>query len=207
MTYTQEDIYNLALSALLLAREVTDVDTDRSNEVRVLNLHWDLALQSTLKDLDLDHLAETVVLELIEEIDDDNIPWGFAYKYPDNCAHLRRIISGAVVDNSRTHISKQVRQYDGQKAILTDEYDASAEIIKSDVELQFLSPMAGLALAYKLAYLSAPLVVGKGAANLRKEIQMAYLVAKGEAQEDDAAENFNYESDDIRSEFVSARTE
>ena len=65
--------------------------------------------------------------------------------------------------------------------------------------------MAAMAIAYKLALLSAPLLVGKGAKTLRKEISENYIIAKGEAQETDSLENFNYESDWERSEFVEAR--
>lgn len=205
MAYTKVKIYNLALSALMLAKEVVEIDTDRSNEVRVLNTHWDVALESTLKDLDLDILSTPIELELIEELDEG--PWGYAYKYPTNCAHLRRIVSGFLTDNNRTHIAKRVAMYEGQKAIFTNEDVAVAECIPNDIPLAALSSMAGMALAYKLAYLSAPLVVGKGSKNLRDDLQKAYVIAKAEAQEDDSAENFMFESDDIRSEFVAARLE
>lgn len=207
MSYSKAKIYSLAASALLLNKEFDNVETDKSNECRVFNIHWDIALESTLKDLDLDHLSSTVELELIEELSDGG-PWTYVYKYPSNCAFLRRIVSNAVVDNSRTHISKKVKMYSSsQKGIYTNEYQAVAEYIPKNISLASLSTMAGLALAYKLAYLSAPLVVGKGAKVLRDELQKAYILAKTEAQEDDANESFSYESEDIRSEFVAARLE
>lgn len=202
---TKAKIYNLTLSALLLSREVTEVETDKSNEVRVLNIHWDTALESTLKDLDLDSLSTTIELELIEALDSG--PWGFVYKYPSNCALLRRIQSLVLTDNKRTHISKKVAIHQGQRAIFTNEYAAVAECIPNTINLSTLSSMAKMALAYKLAYLSAPLVVGKGAQKLRESLMQAYIIAKTEAQEDDKLENFNYESDDVRSEFVDARLE
>jgi hypothetical protein len=205
MSYTKPKIYNLALSSLLLAKEVVDVDTDKSNEVRVLNIHYDIALESTLKDLDLDSLSTPITLELIEELTEG--PWKFAYKYPSTCAFFRRIKSQAVTDTNRTHISKRVAMHNGQKVIFTNEEEAVAECIPNNIPLVALSSMAGMALAYQLAYLSAPLIVGKGAKALRDSLLQAYVVAKAEAQEDDARENFNYESDDIRSEFVAARIE
>jgi len=203
MIYTKEKIYNLTLSALLLAKEVINIATDTSNEVRVLNTHYDVALESTLKDLDLDILSTPIELELIEELDEG--PWTYVYKYPTACAHLRRIQSGFVTDNKRSHIAKKVGVYEGQKAIFTDEAQAVAECIPNTISLDMLSAMAGMALAYRLAYLAAPLITGKGAKALRESLLQAYVIAKTEAQEDDKLENFNYEEDRLRSEFVDER--
>jgi hypothetical protein len=201
---TKEEIYNLSLSALLLAKEVTEISTDRSNEVRVLNIHWDTAFRSTLQDLDLDSLAISADLELIEDLGDDG-PWKYAYKYPDNCAFFRKIQSCAQIDNKYTHISKVIGVHDGEKAIFTNEYQAVGVYIPNDMEEQLLPPMAVMAVAYRLAMLSAPLIVGKGARNLRDELQKSYIIAKAEAQEADAAENFNFEEEYQRSEFVMER--
>lgn len=203
MAYTKAGIYNLALSALLLGKEVVDTTTDKSNEVRVLNIHWDTALGSTLKDLDLDILSAPVTLELIEELDEGL--WTYVYRYPTNCGLLRRIESCALTDTSRTHIAKRVGVYEDEKVIFTNEAEAIAEIIPKDISLALLNENAALAIAYKLAWLSAPLITGKGARSLRQEIWAAYLIAKSEAQEDDRRENFNYEADATRSEFVAER--
>jgi len=206
MSYTKAKIYNLALSALLLSREVSDVDTDQTNEVRILSTHFDVAFDTTLQDLDLDSLSSPITLELLASLDDDE-PWEYVYKYPSNCIFLRRIESSHITDNRGTHIAKRTGIYNSQKAIYTNEYQAAAECISNDIPLSALSPMAGLAIAYKLAFLSAPLIVGKGARKLRETIESAYDSAKSKAQETDALENFNYEADDLRSEFVAARFE
>jgi hypothetical protein len=205
MSYTKPQIYTLTLSALQLSKEVVDVATDRSNEVRVLNMHYDAALEATLKDLDLDSLSSTMDLELIEELDEG--PWTYVYKYPTNCAKLRRIENQVPTDNITTHIPKVVKMYGTQKAIYTNEYEAVIEYIPKDVSLAAFSSMAGMALVYKLALLSAPLIAGKGSKSLLKELKEAYVMAKTEAQEDDRDENFNYEADHLRSEFVSTRLE
>lgn len=202
--YTQEMIYNLALSALMLGKEVTEISTDKTNEVRVFNIHWDTALDSALKDLDLDILSAPVKLELIAELS-DNPHWRFVYKYPSNCGLLRRIISCVLVDTSRTLIPKRVGVYNNVKAIFTNEYDASAEIIPRNLSLAILNSNAAMAIAYKLAWLSAPLIAGKGASRLKQEIFQMYLMFKAEAQEDDKRENFNYDPDEVRSEFVAER--
>lgn len=202
-TNTKETVYNLTLSALLLNKEVIEVSTDKTNEVSVLNKFYDIALQSTLEDLDLTSLSEPITLELIAELSEG--PWTYVYKYPTNCAFLRRLESGQPTDNKTTHIPKRTGLYQGQAAIYTDEYDAVADCIPFDVPLGALSSMATLALSFSLASLCAPLLTGKGAKRLKDSLDARYVVAKTQAQAKDARENFNYEADWIRSEFVEAR--
>ena len=203
MSSSKPKIYNLTLSALLLSREVTDIATDKSNEVRILNTHYDIAFESTLQDLDLDQLSTPITLELIEKLTTG--PWDFVYKYPTDCAFFRRIESGVITDNNSTHIPKRTGIFKGQAAIFTDEDKAIGECIPKTVPLNALNAMAVLALAYKLAFLSAPLIVGKGSKKLRESLQRDYLIAKGESQEMDSRENFMYEPEHLRSEWVRAR--
>lgn len=208
MSFTKPKIYNIALSALLLAKEVSDVVTDNSNEVRVLSTHYDIAFESTLQDLDLDSLSQPLELELIANLGNVstyNGPWQYVYKYPTKCVFLRRIETPLALDNKRSHIAKRTGIYDGQKAIYTNETEAFAECITNDIPLEALSPMAGMAIGYKLAFLSAPLLIGKGAKKLRDGIDEHYRMAKAEAQETDSRENFVYEAEWQRSEFVEER--
>ena len=205
MSFSKTKIYNLALSHLLLARQVENADTDTTNEVKVLNTFWDDALSSTLEDLDLDSLSESIQLELLATLTEG--PWTFAYKYPSRCEFLRRIESGAITDNERTHIAKRTGVYNGQKAIFTNEANAVGECIPKDLDLEFLNSPAGLAVSYFLAFLSAPLIVGKGASKLKKEVYESYLLMKSKAQEIDSLENYNFDPAETRSSFVAARVE
>lgn len=204
--HTKAGIFNLALGALLLNRQVSNADTDTSNEARVLRNHYDLALYSTLEDLDLDSTATRVELTLVTA--DPNDLWLYAYAYPSNCAFVRRILpeqGGQVVDNRDTHIPKRIQMYEGEKVIFTNEENAYAEVIESDIDITTLSSSAGYAIALKLAFLAAPLCVGKGAAKLRESILEQYKLAKAEAQESDTDENFSFVDEDVESEFVNAR--
>jgi hypothetical protein len=204
MSYTRVQVYNLSLSILLLSREVADYLTDDTEEVRVLNTHWDIALESVLQDLDLDSTSEPITLELIETLPTDHL-WTYSYKYPTNCAFFRRIESVAVMDIPSTHIAKRVTVRNGVKVIFTNEAQAIAECIPKDILIESLSSMTIMCVAQRLAELSAPLLVGKGAKTLRKEIRDAYVVSKLEAQETDARENFNYSTDAQHSEWVQER--
>lgn len=206
MSYTKPNIYNLALSALLLSREVTDTTTDQSNEVRVLNTNWNVAFESTLEDLDLDSHSSIVTLELTEDIrSNTDYPWYYVYKYPSSCIKFRRIVSGNLKDDRDTLIDKATMMYGDQKSIFTDEVSAKAEIISKNISLTTLTGMQALAIAYKLAYLSAPLITGKGAKSLMERIEAAYTVYKTEAQSQDVEENFRYKADYEDSEWVKER--
>lgn len=203
--YSKAKIYNLALGALLLQRQIIDVDTDKSNEAKVLNTHWETALYSTLEDLNLDSMSETVTLELVEE--EPNDLWKYAYKYPSNCAFLRRLVSCTDIDTRDTQIRKRVGRHEGQKVIFTDEPQAKAEIIPKDIDLDSIESNTAMAIAYKLAMLSAPLATGKGAQRLIESIMQRYAIHKAEAQERDKLENENFEDPRVESDFVRARME
>lgn len=201
--YTKAKIYNLALGALLLSRRVIDPETETSNEVKTLNLHWETALYSTLQELDLDSTSEDVSLELLDILSSG--PWRYVYKYPSNCIFFRRIDSGQLTDNRNTHIDKEVKVYNGKKSIFTNQVNAVGKIISKNLSLDILNPKAGLAIAYNLAILSSSLITGKGAKTLKKDIMDWYSMAIVEAQKVDHRENFRYEPEWQRSEFVEVR--
>lgn len=202
--YTKVQIYNLALGALLLNSQIQDPDSDKSKECKVLNLHYPTALIQTLQDLDLDSTSERKALELIEE--QPNTEWLYAYKYPAKCAFLRRIVSGQRKDNRSTSIPRSTGTLNGVKVIYTDESNAIAEYIHSDINLNSLNPSGGLALSYRLAFLSSSLLVGKGALNIKRSIMVDYAFFKAESQKHDRMENETFDDLAIDSEFVEART-
>jgi hypothetical protein len=204
--YTKEQIFNLALGALLLQREITNAATDRSNECRVLNTHYTVAFWTTLQDLDLDSTSSQVELELIETAPNDGDVWQYAYRYPSTCVFLRRLQSCSTIDNRYTHIPKRVAIHEGEKVIFTNQKEAIAEYIPSTIALSTLIAPAGLCIAYKLAMLSSALVVGKGAQKLKEELMSKYMIFKSEAQEQDRRENMNFVDEAIESEFVAVRT-
>lgn len=205
--YTKEEIYNLALSALLLQRQITNTATDKSNEAKVLNTNYDAAFRSALADMDLDSTATLETLELLET--DPIDAWDYAYKYPTDCSFFRRILNAnyleTTMDNCTTRVPLRVAIHGGVKVIFSNEITATGEFITHEVPLSSLSPEAGLAVAYRLAILAAPLIVGKGASRLRTELLQKYTILKSEAQETDRKENFNFTDPLTESEFVEAR--
>lgn len=203
--YTKSKLFNIALNMMLLQKEITNADTDQTKEAKVLRLNWEPALYSALADMDLDRTMTTAELELLEN--DPNDLWDYAYKYPSNCARLRRIITDAVKDDESTRVQLKTGTVGTNTVIFTNEYQASVEYIPNDLPLSALNPHAGLAVAARLAYLSAPLIIGKEARNIRKQCSDDYVLFKIEAQELDRSENLTFDSPALQSAFVRARLE
>lgn len=194
---------------MLLQRTIADPATDKSNEAKILNSHYQIAFDSTISDLDLDSTSTLATLALIET--DPIDLWDFAYAYPSDCVQLRRVLSSAGggmhhKDNRRTHIPKRVAMHGGSKVIFTNESTAILEYISNGITLSSLSVNVGLCVAYKLAMLSSTLITGKGAKGLRDQLTQMYIVYKTEAQESDRLENENYYDERVESDWVDERT-
>lgn len=211
--FSKEQIYNLALNALLLQRQISDTETDKSNECKVLNGLWELAFIETLQDLDLDSTSIFKPLELlystnVTDLSDEN-NWNYIYRYPDKCTLFRRIRSCVVTDNRSTRIPLRIGMYESAgksiKAIFTNKEKAIGEWIPQDIQISSLESSTIQAIALQLAFLAAPLITGKGADKLRKTVEGQYIKAKAGAQEIDRMENTNFESEATMSEFVQVR--
>lgn len=201
--YTKAKMFNLALGALLLTKQIANTDNDPSMENRVLNLHWDSALGSALSDMDLDSTSSQANLELVS-VRPNNL-WGYAYKYPTDCAYFRRIQSCIVKDYRDSKIAMRIGVFANLKVIFTNVETAIGEYISKDLPLSTLSDSAAMVIAHRLAILSAPLIVGKGSTTIKKELENRYTLLRLEAQEADRMENLSYESDEAQSEFVRVR--
>lgn len=201
---TKAQIFNLALGALLLQRQIVNPDTDTSNEGKVLTTWYDIAFRSAIADMDLDSTSTLLTAELVARCPIKH--WDFAYKYPSNCAFFRRIQSCQPGPDGRyTAVPKHVAMFNGQKVVFTNQCEAVFEVVTFDFHISSLTASAALAIAYRLAVLSAPLATGKGAQKLIQDIAKSYQVAKAEAQAIDERENFNFNSEAVESEFVAAR--
>ncbi|MGL4559621.1 MAG: hypothetical protein ACRCV5_19155 [Afipia sp.] len=198
------DLFNETLGMLLLQRRIVNTDTDTTNECKVLNTHFNTALKSVLEELDLDCTSTQKNLTIVKT--DPNKLWKYAYRYPADCAFFRRIQSCATRDDRYTQIRKKIGTYNGDKVIFTDQYQAVGEYITTEIDIEVLPENAMLCVAAKLAILSAPLIVGKGAADLRSEIRKNYIMFRAAAQAADQQENFNFTDDEAESEFVTVRT-
>lgn len=195
-------LYNIALSALRLNHQTSDPDNDKTLAVKQLRLIYPLALAKSLADMDLNKTATKVKLELLAKT---HPHWEYVYKYPATCAKFRRIVSPYVTDNKMTRIPSATEVVDNVDTILSNEPEAYAEIIPSNVVLSALNPNAAMAVGFQMALMCPALVVGKGSTALRQSVFNEYKIYKAEAQEDDLNENVDTTPDEFNSEFIMAR--
>lgn len=201
--YSKAQIFNLALDALLLQRRIVDAEADTSSEAKTLRLNYPLALEAALQEMDLDCAHITVTLELVTE--DPNKLWKYAYKYPSKCINFRRIVSEVRKDNLDSRVPHKTGTINNVKVVLTDQCEAEAEIIPEDLNLSVLPVHAIMAIAYKLAFMSASLNVGKGAKAIREEINNNFTASVMKAQAQDRGENDTFEDPLVNSTWVQAR--
>lgn len=195
-------LYNIALNALLIDYQTTDPDNDNNKAVRSLRTMYPLALAKVLADLDLNRSAVRFQLELTAH---EHPHWEYVYKYPTNCAKLRRLISGFAVDNFNSRIPFATETISGVDCICTNEAEAWAEIQSSTTSLSVLNPNAAIAIGFQMAYLASALIAGKASRQLKQSILQEYTLHKSEAMEDDLNENVDSTTDEFKSEFVQAR--
>lgn len=195
-------IFNIALNALLIDYQTTDVDNDKHKAMKTLRLMYPLALSKVLSDLDLNKTSTRVKLELTAS---GHPHWQYVYKYPSVSAKVRRLVSPNVVDNFGTRIPFATETIAGIDVIVTNEPEAWAEIQPSNLNLSVLNPNAAIAVGYQMAYLSSALIAGKASRQLKESILQEYTLHKSEAMEDDQNENVDSTTDEFKSEFVQAR--
>lgn len=201
--YNKTKIFNLALAALFLQKKIADADTDTSQETKVLETNWESAFFIGLQELDLDSTSTSKALELISE--KPNTFWDYCYKYPTDCAFLRRIVSELVTDDTESFIDKKIQILDGEKVILTNEPQAYIEYIPNTITAEHLTAEAAVFISLKLARMSTPLIVGKNSQMVIQMIDQRYEEALMTAKKKDNLETSIYQPEWTRSEFAKER--
>jgi hypothetical protein len=102
MSFTKTQIAQRALTNIGVTTELTDVDTDTSTEAEHIARNYDLDRDAVLRDFPWP-FARTYLEPTLAYGDDDeaaNGDWQYAYRLPDACLAVRRIVT--VDDRSET---------------------------------------------------------------------------------------------------------
>lgn len=200
-------IFNLALQELFLQKIISDAETDNSTEAHTLRVQWDFIYPIALSELDLTSTSQKKVLELVAE--NPNINWRYAYRYPNNAALVRRIITRNVRDDQydEVDLSTELFTFNNStfRAIMSNEPDAQIEYIAIDVPADTLTPEAAKYIACRLAQESTPLVVGENSKRVTDSIEKNLIKNSISAQRRDSLETKVYRPDWQKSGFVRAR--
>lgn len=196
------EICNLALSHLRVAKEIANLETERSQEASACRRFYETARDASLRDFAWAFATKISTLPLVEE--DPNDEWAYSYRYPTDCLKIRRILSGDRNDTRDTRVPYKIIQDSSGLLILTDKEDAELEYtIRADDPQRYPADYI-MALSFRLAAYIAPRVTGGDPFKLGERAMRMYMLEVGMAQGSD----LNEEQPDVTpdSEFIRART-
>jgi hypothetical protein len=194
-------IANLALSHLGIGVEISNLDTERSQEALACRRFYDIARQSTLRDFPWPFATKFVSPTLIEE--DPTDEWGFSYRYPADCLKIRRILSGLRNDNRQSRAPYKVAQDDNGKLFYCDIEDAEIEYTVDEDNEDIFDSDFTMALSLRLAAYIAPRLTAGDPFKLGERAMQLYLFELNTAR----ANSLNEEQveQDPESEYIRVR--
>ncbi len=120
MASSMVEIWNMALSHIGVKNFVTGPN-EKSQEAAVLSIWWLPSLDYVLADHPWPFAGKYAQLGLVETV---NPEWAYAYRYPSDCVHVRRIcdpVGGRASPNPPPFV---IGHDDDGKVIYTDQADA-----------------------------------------------------------------------------------
>lgn len=194
-------IANMALSHLGIGKEISNLDSERSNEALTCRRFYDNARDKTLEDFNWPFACKFETLALVGS--DPTTEWKYSYRYPTDCLKVRRIPSGIRNDNRQSRVPFKIVQDDAGHLIYTDMVNAQIEFTAVSNDPEQYPANFVLAFSYLLASLIAPRITGgdnfqvgeKADAKYKALIVFAMATNINEEQEEEVPD----------SEFIRAR--
>jgi hypothetical protein len=183
-------IANMALSHLGVSTQISDVDTERSQEANTIRAFWDVTLDYVLRAVNWRFATKIATLGLVEEDPDDE--WSFSYRMPSDAVKFRKIQSGIRIETADERVPFRIVGDDTAGLIYTDMEDAIGEYTRRVTNPELYPADFALALSYKLASLSAASLTGGDPYRKGNDAEQKYVVEETRA----AATGFNEEQQD-----------
>lgn len=199
---TQTEICNLSLSHLGSGKEISNLDTDSSEEGSVCRRFFETAKDKVLSDFNWSFATKFRAIALVEE--DPTDEWDFSYRVPTDCLKVRRILSGQRTDTRDSRIPYKIGRDDTGLLLFTDFEDAEIEFTMRQDDPAFYPANFTMALSYYLAFLIAPRITAGDPYNLQQRCMQLYSMEIDRAQRN----NENEQQPDVEpdSELQRART-
>lgn len=185
MSTTDVNICNMALRHLAVGKAIGTL-AEPSAEARACTTFYEAARDETLRDFDWPFAKARVTLALVEE--QPNVEWAFSYRYPANCAAIRRIPSGMRQETRASVVKLRIGRDDTGRLIYTDQPDAEVEYTYAITDAGQFDADFAQAVALKLAGYIAPSVTGGDPTRLGLRALELYQVAIGIARSNAANE-------------------
>lgn len=200
MATSNTAVANYALRHLGQGKTIAALDTESSAEAKACRAFFDEARDVTLQTYMWPFATVYVALGLVEE--DPTSEWQYSYRYPSNCLHVRRILSGSRNDTRQSRISYEIAQDDTGRLIYADQEDATIEYTKREDDVSLWPADFTLAFSYKLAALIAPSIMGTASQKMREmEGMFDLMISRAAARE----ANEQQQDEEPLSEFERSR--
>lgn len=195
------EICNIALSHLGVGKEISNLETEQSQEASACRRFYDTALEEVLRDFKWAFATKIEALALIEL--NPNTEWTYSYHYPTNCIAIRRILSGYRNDTRQSRSPYKIAFDDSGRIIFSDEVDAFVEYTYRIEDPQYYPSDFVMAFSYRLANLLAARLTAGDPFNLQEKTFALYQAHINKA----AINSFNEEQSDeeVASEFIRTR--
>lgn len=202
MVTVDTEIANLALTHLGITKRIGNIETERSNEARTINVLLPTMREKALRDFPWQFATAIEDLVLIEE--DPNDEWDYSYVYPVNCLMFRRILSGLRTDTRDSRVSYRVIRSSTGKIILTDQEDAECEYTYNETSPAKFTPDFALAVSLLVAGFAAPALTAGDPYKLGIASLQKYAIEFGNAKSNNS--NEQQPDEEPESEFIRGRS-
>lgn len=199
---SKTEICNLAISHLGTAKEIADVDTDKSEEALACRRFYEVCKDSMLRDFAWPFAVRFQSLSLVEENPTDE--WAYSYRYPIAAKYIKRILSGHRNDSRQTRVPYKIVSDSAGRLIYTDQQEAEIEYIADIDNANLFTEDFSLAFSYLLASYIAPRITGGNAfGEMSKMMLDKYAIHLARAKQ--SAFNEMQVDKEVDSEFIRIR--
>lgn len=195
---TKTEIANLTLGHLAVGKEIANIDTEQSEEARVIRRYYDTALTHMYENTPWPFASKIATLGLL--LLKPNAEWEYSYRYPNDCARITRILSGTRSDVLETKVPYRMSHDAGGLIIFTDKELAEIEYTVKDINPLVYPASFTMAFSAYLAFLCANSLTS-GDRNLKKEVAAMYEYFIAQAR----AVAYNQEQSDLEADAKSIR--
>lgn len=200
---SKTQIVNLGLMRLGVSQSVANVDTENSREALTARLIFDDELRYVIRDFPWPFATAYADLGLVDGSTSEPATrdWTYAYRYPSDCAFVRRIVTENGRNNTNPPPYRIGRDAQG-KLVYTNEAEAQIEYTMDVTEAEELDALAVSMLAWRLAGSMAPSL--SRIKDMAKTAMEMYEIDKSKAHS--RALNEQQQEAPAESEFISARS-
>lgn len=177
---SQVEIINLALSHIGVGKEISSLETERSEEAAAGRRFYDICRDVVLEAAEWPFTRKIATIALVQA--EPNTEWAYSYRYPTDCLHIRRVLSGLRNDTRQSRAPYLLAQDSSGTLIYTDEDDAQMEYTAKSDNPQFYPSDFVMAFSLYLAVYIAPRLTAGDQFKLGQRAMKLYEYEIGKAK-------------------------